>query len=85
MVQQLKVLSPRGQLMVIDVCSSEEELRSMTVTRLADIVIKSLRVENAEVRMVYDGKSLQESDTLGHYNIKHMSSIQTTFIVLGGF
>lgn len=84
MVAQLKVHSPRGELVVINVCSTEEQMKSITVKRLGEIIIKELRVENSEVRMVHQGQSLQESYTLGHYEVRHMSTVQTIFILLGG-
>ncbi|XP_055014812.1 uncharacterized protein LOC129410512 [Boleophthalmus pectinirostris] len=83
MVIQVKVSTPRGQDILIDVCPSADRLKHVTVKQLREMIARRLAI-GGDVRMVFQGKPLDDCYTLRHYNIGHMSKIQTLLTLPGG-
>lgn len=84
MVVQLKVNTPRGDDVFVDVCEDERELSKITVEKLGFIVSKTLRIES-KLWLVYQGETLEGSKTLAYYKIHHMSKVQSVLVLPGGF
>ncbi|KAF1380687.1 hypothetical protein PFLUV_G00166460 [Perca fluviatilis] len=83
MVVQLKVVSPRGEEKVIDLCENEEQMKGITVLHLEKKITEELKLDG-DIRLVFQSKPLAESDLLISYGIRHMSTINTLLMLPGG-
>ncbi|CAN9500108.1 unnamed protein product [Ophioblennius macclurei] len=80
---QFQVHGPRGEKKIVDVCQSEEQMQKMTVLLLKKKIIQILNI-SSDLRMVYRSETLEESEFLSFYHMKHMSSIQAVILLPGG-
>uniref|UniRef100_A0A672FBT2 Ubiquitin-like domain-containing protein n=1 Tax=Salarias fasciatus TaxID=181472 RepID=A0A672FBT2_SALFA len=80
---QVKVNGPRGEKKILDLCETEEQLEKMSVLHLKKIIVQQLSI-SGDVRLVFQAETLEESDMLSMYGIKHMSTIHTLLVLPGG-
>ncbi|XP_044039314.1 uncharacterized protein zgc:194655 [Siniperca chuatsi] len=86
-IYQVVVNGLRGEKMMIDLCNTEEQMRSMTVLQLKEKIAQKLPENNGEetLRLIFADKSLDEdSKLLSDYGIQHMSLIMIVMRVPGG-
>lgn len=73
--------------MLIDLCNTEEQMKSMTVRQLKEKILPKLP-ESAGVehlRLIFTDKPLEEdSSLLADYGVQHLSSIHMVVKVPGG-
>ncbi|XP_040887044.1 NEDD8-like [Toxotes jaculatrix] len=86
-IYQVMVHGFRGEKMVVDLCNTEEQMKSMTVLQLKEKIAKKLP-EGAGVeviRLIFVDKELDEdTKLLSEYGIQHMSVIHMVVRVPGG-
>ncbi|XP_070849705.1 uncharacterized protein [Chaetodon trifascialis] len=86
-IYQVTVHGLRGEKMMIDLCNTEEQMRSMTVLQLKEKIEQRLPVSaGGEVlRLIFTDKMLDgDSTLLSSYGIQHLSVIQMVVKVPGG-
>lgn len=80
---QLKVNTPRGDDEFVDLCDDEKDLEKITVENLRGIICDKLRIVG-NIWIVYQGETLEDSQTLAECQIQHMSKVQTGLVLPGG-
>lgn len=73
--------------MTVDLCNTDEQLRSMTVEQLRNKIAAKLpaNTEPERIRLIFADEHLEDdSKLLTDYGIQHMSVIQITLLVDGG-
>ncbi|XP_008281577.1 ubiquitin-like protein-NEDD8-like protein RUB3 [Stegastes partitus] len=86
-IYQVCVNGVRGEKMMVDLCNTEEQMKSMTVGQLREKIGKKLPdgVGLEQLRMIFTDKALEEDETLlTAYGIQHMSVIHLVIKVPGG-
>ncbi|XP_074518514.1 uncharacterized protein LOC141784566 [Halichoeres trimaculatus] len=84
---QVVVHGPRGEKLLIDLCNTDEQMKSMTVLQLKEKIAERLP-ETAGVeamRLIFTDKELNnDSEKLSTYGVQHMSVIMMVLRVKGG-
>uniref|UniRef100_A0AAQ5ZDT1 Ubiquitin-like domain-containing protein n=2 Tax=Amphiprion TaxID=80969 RepID=A0AAQ5ZDT1_AMPOC len=86
-IYQVVVHGLRGEKMTIDLCNTEEQMKSMTVEQLKEKILQRLPGEAGQdnVRLVFTDKQLDgDSSLLTEYGVQHMSVIHMVLKVPGG-
>ncbi|XP_076581239.1 uncharacterized protein LOC143317145 [Chaetodon auriga] len=86
-IYQVTVHGLRGEKMIIDLCNTEEQMKSMTVLQLKEKIAQRLPESAGEeaLRLIFTDKMLDGNSTLlSEYGIQHMSVIQMVMKVPGG-
>ncbi|XP_073331287.1 uncharacterized protein [Pagrus major] len=86
-IYQVIVHGLRGEKMMIDLCNTEEQMKSMTVQQLKEKIAQKLPDTAGQdaLRLIFTDKALDDdSDLLSGYGIQHMSVIQLVIKVPGG-
>uniref|UniRef100_A0A671UXE1 Ubiquitin-like domain-containing protein n=1 Tax=Sparus aurata TaxID=8175 RepID=A0A671UXE1_SPAAU len=86
-IYQVVVHGVRGEKLMIDLCNTEEQMKSMTVRQLKDKIAEKLPggAGNDSLRLIFTDKMLDgDSDLLSGYGIQHMSVIHVVMKVPGG-
>ncbi|XP_037615331.1 NEDD8 [Sebastes umbrosus] len=86
-IYQVVVHGLRGEKMMIDLCNTDEQFKSMKVLQLREKIAEKLP-ENAGqevLRLIFTDKNLDADDVLlSEYGIQHMSVIHMVVKVPGG-
>ncbi|XP_033466045.2 polyubiquitin-like [Epinephelus lanceolatus] len=74
---QLKVHVIIGEKKTIDLCDTEEQLKSITVLQLKEKIIEEFgdQWQPSDLRLFCDGRELEEPALLSQCRIRHMSTI----------
>ncbi|CAL1590819.1 unnamed protein product [Knipowitschia caucasica] len=80
---QLIVCLPDSDEKLINVCDKEDELKKITVLDLKRKIIQQLSIQN-DIRLTFHGETLNETQPLKEYGIRHLSTIHTLLILHGG-
>ncbi|XP_051800062.1 uncharacterized protein zgc:194655 isoform X2 [Acanthochromis polyacanthus] len=88
-IYQVVVHGLRGEKMIIDLCNTEEQMKSMTVLQLKKKIFQKLPEgvgQSMEViRLVYEAKPLdKDSAPLSEYGVKDGAVVQMVRKVNGG-
>ncbi|XP_060922121.1 uncharacterized protein zgc:194655 [Limanda limanda] len=88
-IYQVVVHGLRGEKMTIDLCNTEEQMKTMTVEQLKEKIAEKLPQSmgggEQALRLIFTDKMLDGNDTLlSEYGIQHMSVIQMALRVPGG-
>uniref|UniRef100_A0A8C5EWH5 Ubiquitin-like domain-containing protein n=1 Tax=Gouania willdenowi TaxID=441366 RepID=A0A8C5EWH5_GOUWI len=86
-IYQVEVYGLRGEKMVVDLCNTEEQMKSMTVLQLKEKILERLPEAAGEesLRLVFTDKMLDGDTTLlTSYGVQHMSVIHMVLKVPGG-
>ncbi|XP_034471468.1 uncharacterized protein zgc:194655 [Hippoglossus hippoglossus] len=86
-IYQVVVHGLRGEKMTVDLCNTEEQMKSMTVLQLKEKIAEKLPQSGGEeaLRLIFTDKMLDGDFTLlSDYGIQHMSVIQMALKVPGG-
>ncbi|XP_049425163.1 polyubiquitin-like [Epinephelus fuscoguttatus] len=83
---QLKVHGIRGEMKTIDLCDTEEQLRSITVQQLKEKIKEEFgyQWQPSELHLIYSGRQLEEHALLSQCLISHRSTIQVSLRLRGG-
>ncbi|XP_049923166.1 uncharacterized protein LOC126404174 isoform X2 [Epinephelus moara] len=83
---QLKVRLGTGEKQIINLCDTEEQLRSITVLQLKEKIAEEfgLHWHPSDFRLMSCDGSVQEPALLSEYGISHMSDICVVQILQGG-
>ncbi|XP_028998605.1 polyubiquitin [Betta splendens] len=84
---QVVVHGLRGEKMIVDLCNTEEQMKSMTVKQLKEKIAQRLPESAGEenLRLIFTDKMLDGDDTkLSDYGIQQMSVIHMVMKVPGG-
>ncbi|XP_053272325.1 uncharacterized protein zgc:194655 [Pleuronectes platessa] len=86
-IYQVVVNGLRGEKMTINLCNTEEQMKSMTVLQLKEKIEEKLPTsgEGDNLRLIFTNKVLDGDFTLlSDYGIQHKSVIQMVVRVPGG-
>ncbi|XP_071374408.1 uncharacterized protein [Centroberyx affinis] len=88
-IYQVIVFGLRGEKMTIDLCNTEEQMKSMTVLQLKEKIGERLPGSAGDsvetLRLIFTDKMLDEnSNLLSSYGIQSMSVIHMVMRVPGG-
>ncbi|XP_033182399.1 ubl_ubiquitin_like domain-containing protein [Anabas testudineus] len=86
-IYQVMVHGLRGEKMIVELCNTEEQMKSMTVKQLKERIAQRLPDTTGEesLRLIFTDKMLDGDDSLlSSYGIQHMSVIQMVVRVPGG-
>ncbi|KAG8006110.1 hypothetical protein GBF38_005266 [Nibea albiflora] len=86
-IYQVVVIGLRGERMTVDLCNTEEQMKSMTVGQLRKKIEEKVPtgVGDNAVRMIFTTEGLDDdSKLLSDYGIQQMSVIQLVIKVPGG-
>ncbi|KAM4612213.1 ubiquitin-ribosomal protein eL40 fusion protein [Polymixia lowei] len=86
-VYQVIVMGFKGEKMVIDLCNTEEQMKSMTVLQFKEKIAQRMPSggNGDNLRLIFTDKMLEENETLlSSYGIQHQSVIQMVIKVPGG-
>ncbi|XP_029382083.1 polyubiquitin [Echeneis naucrates] len=86
-IYQVMVHGMRGEKLVIDLCNTEEQMKSMTVLQLKSKIAEKLPIPEGEetLRLIFTDKALDDDSTkLSDYGIQHLSVIHMVIRVPGG-
>uniref|UniRef100_A0A3Q4I8M2 NEDD8-like n=4 Tax=Pseudocrenilabrinae TaxID=318546 RepID=A0A3Q4I8M2_NEOBR len=87
-IYQVVVHGLRGQKMMLDLCNTEEQFKSMTVKQLKEKLAQKLPEtagKTEALRLIFTDKMLDGDDTLlSEYGIQHMSVLHMVMKVPGG-
>ncbi|XP_029941823.1 NEDD8-like isoform X1 [Salarias fasciatus] len=86
-IYQVMVHGLRDEKLLIDLCNTEEQMKSMTVLQLKEKISEKLPDNAGEdaLRLVFTDKPLDEDHKpLSEYGIQHMSVIHMILKVPGG-
>ncbi|XP_070786158.1 uncharacterized protein [Enoplosus armatus] len=82
---QILLSGLRGEKMMIDLCNTEEQMKSMTVLQLKEKIAQRLPAGQEALRLIFTDKMLEEdSKLLSDYGIQHMSVIHMVMTLPGG-
>ncbi|KAL7374669.1 hypothetical protein ABVT39_005059 [Epinephelus coioides] len=75
-----------GKLSIIDLCDTEEQLKSITVLQLKEKIIEQFgyQWQPSDLRLIYSGRELEEPALLSQYGISHMSTMHVLRRLRGG-
>ncbi|XP_042367989.1 probable ubiquitin carboxyl-terminal hydrolase 5 isoform X1 [Plectropomus leopardus] len=86
-IYQVIVHGVKGQKVTIDLCNTEEQMKSITVLQLREKIAEKLPETKGDgaVRLIFTDKSLDDdSKKLSEYGVQHMSLIMIVLKVPGG-
>ncbi|XP_072232384.1 ubiquitin-like protein NEDD8 [Leuresthes tenuis] len=86
-IYQVEVYGLRGEKMLIDLCNTEEQMKTMTVLQLKEKIVQRLPdgAGMDELRLIFTDKMLDgDSSLLSEYGIQSMSVIHMVIKVPGG-
>ncbi|TWW63019.1 hypothetical protein D4764_03G0000270 [Takifugu flavidus] len=86
-IYQVLVCGIRGEKKTIDLCNTEEQMKSMTVKQLREKIAEKIpeTADETAIRLIFTDKMLElDSDLLSTYGIQHMSIIQMVMRLPGG-
>ncbi|XP_071315108.1 uncharacterized protein [Trachinotus anak] len=86
-IYQVMVHGLRGEKMLVDLCNTDEQMKSMTVLQLKEKIAERLPDTAGEenLRLIFTDKMLDgDCALLSNYGIQHMSVIQMVVRVPGG-
>uniref|UniRef100_A0A3Q1EJZ8 Ubiquitin-60S ribosomal protein L40-like n=1 Tax=Acanthochromis polyacanthus TaxID=80966 RepID=A0A3Q1EJZ8_9TELE len=86
-IYQVVVHGLRGEKMIIDLCNTEEQMKSMTVLQLKKKIFQKLPegVGSDDLRLIFGDQALDEDSTLlCKYGVQHLSTIHIVIKVPGG-
>ncbi|XP_037333603.2 uncharacterized protein zgc:194655 [Pungitius pungitius] len=86
-IYQVVVDGLRGEKMMIDLCNTDEQFKTMTVLQLKEKIVEKLPGTAGEeaLRLIFADKMLDGNDQLlTHFGIQHMSVIRTGMRLPGG-
>ncbi|CAK6952969.1 uncharacterized protein LOC121640354 isoform X3 [Scomber scombrus] len=85
---QVKIFGLGGDMKMVNLCNTEEQMRSMTVKQLKDKIIERFPeygVHSDNIRLIFTNKDLHvDSALLSEYGITHLSVIQMVMKIPGG-
>lgn len=84
---QVLVTGFKGERMTIDLCNTEEQMKTMTVEQLRQKIAAKLppNTDMDKIRLIFLDEHLDDdSRLLSDYGIRHLSVIQITIRVDGG-
>ncbi|KAG7259460.1 hypothetical protein CRUP_015104 [Coryphaenoides rupestris] len=86
---QVTVIGLSGQRMTIDLCNTEEQMRTMTVQQLKTKIVADWPGGAAgalqdNLVLIFTDKQLEDAATLVSYGVQHLSIIQVVLRVPGG-
>ncbi|XP_034713183.1 uncharacterized protein zgc:194655 [Etheostoma cragini] len=87
-IYQVIVHGLRGDKMMIDLCNTDEQFKSMTVLQLKKKIAEKLPESAGEeaLRLIFTDKMLDgDSEPLTGFGIQHLSVIQMVVRVPGGW
>uniref|UniRef100_UPI0037E87137 uncharacterized protein n=1 Tax=Semicossyphus pulcher TaxID=241346 RepID=UPI0037E87137 len=86
-IYQVMISGPRGEKMLVDLCNTEEQMKSMKVLQLKEKIAEKLP-ESAglgSLRLIFADKALDDdSDLLSTYGVQNKSMIMMVLRVPGG-
>uniref|UniRef100_A0A672ZEM2 Ubiquitin-like domain-containing protein n=1 Tax=Sphaeramia orbicularis TaxID=375764 RepID=A0A672ZEM2_9TELE len=86
-IYQVVVIGFKGEKLTIDLCNTEEQMKSMTVLQLKEKIFVKFpnNAELENIRLIFTDKCLDDDSTLlSTYGVQHMSVIQMVIKVPGG-
>ncbi|XP_078132713.1 uncharacterized protein LOC144534580 [Sander vitreus] len=86
-IYQVVVHGLRGEKMMIDLCNTDEQFRSMTVLQLKEKIAERLPESAGEeaLRLIFTDKMLDgNSELLTGFGVQHLSVIHMVVKVPGG-
>ncbi|KAM7003325.1 uncharacterized protein LKV04_004408 [Tautogolabrus adspersus] len=84
---QVVVKGLRGETVTIDLCNTDEQMKSITVQQLKEKIAQKLPdIAGVDaLRLIFSDKPLEEdSELLSKYGVQHMSLIMLVLKVQGG-
>lgn len=84
---QVLVTGFKGEKMTIDLCNTEEQMKTMTVEQLRHKIAAKLptSTDMDNIRLIFADEHLDDdTKLLSDYGVQHMSVIQITIRVDGG-
>ncbi|XP_074480878.1 ubiquitin-like protein NEDD8 [Sebastes fasciatus] len=86
-IYQVVVHGLRGERMMIDLCNTDEQFKSMKVLQLKEKIAEKLPANAGQdaLRLIFTDKNLDADDVLlSEYGIQHMSVLHMVVKVPGG-
>ncbi|CAN9509612.1 unnamed protein product [Ophioblennius macclurei] len=86
-IYQVMVHGLRDEKLLIDLCNTEEQMKSMTVLQLKEKIAERLpdTADEDDLRLIFTDKPLDDDDKpLSEYGVQHMSVIHMILKVPGG-
>uniref|UniRef100_A0AAQ6IQV9 Ubiquitin-like domain-containing protein n=1 Tax=Anabas testudineus TaxID=64144 RepID=A0AAQ6IQV9_ANATE len=87
-IYQVKVFGLSDEMKIIDLCSTEEEMKRFTVRQLREKILQKfgIKLGSGELRLIFTSQTLDDdSALLSSYGIQHMSVIHLVVSVPGGW
>ncbi|KAM4564811.1 uncharacterized protein V3H82_013931 [Fundulus diaphanus] len=86
-IYQVVVHGLRGQKLMLDLCNTEEQMKTMTVGQLKERIAEKLpeTAGQENLRLIFTDKELEgDTSLLSDYGIQHMSVVHLVIRVPGG-
>ncbi|XP_033466125.1 uncharacterized protein LOC117246373 [Epinephelus lanceolatus] len=86
-IYQVVVHGFRGEKVTIDLCNTEEQMKSITVLQLKDKIAEKVPANKGveAIRLIFTDKALDDDKKkLSEYGVQHMSIILMVLKVPGG-
>jgi hypothetical protein len=84
-MHQISIVGITKRPFIVDISNDEQAFHDTTVLELKNKLVRENLMDSVEyIRLLFRGKQLDDSKTLGFYEIENMSTIAAVVRVVGG-